>query len=336
MAKYVIPHPVLETRDPSTSDDVDAGRVKGQLWVNQSSSPLKTFICLDDTTGSAQWFPIILVNELIGRNSSGQYDFKQNLTVSANLLVTGDLQVEGSQTVLNSTDLEIEDNEIILNSDNNALAVGGLRIKRGGGLPDAIGYFDEATDQWMFGVDGSVYSVDQSNMDSRYDGRYLRRDQSTTPTVNESFDLGSTSAKWNNVYATNFIGTALEAKYADLAEKYTINDENAIPGTVISVSLEDEYEGEVCNVDCCDKVIGVISTKPGMILNSDYPGRDICIKGRTPVRIIGIIEKGDIIVSAGNGCARVIATSSEKIDRIGIALESSDDLDEKLVECTIL
>lgn len=62
------------------------------------------------------------------------------------VLITGDLQVQGTTTTVESTDLSIEDNIILLNrgeqGDGITLQTGGIRINRGT-LADAFFLFDE-------------------------------------------------------------------------------------------------------------------------------------------------------------------------------------------------
>ena len=55
---------------------------------------------------------------------------------------------------------------------------------------------------------------------------------SVIPGLNNVYTLGTSTAKWNTVYATTFSGTATTAQYADLAENY-VADKNYEPGTVI-------------------------------------------------------------------------------------------------------
>lgn len=127
---------------------------------------------------------------------------------------------------------------------------------------------------------------------------------------------------------------ATGARYSDLAEKYKTLDEY-IPGTVVSMSDLDDVEAEICEEDCSPYVLGVISTDPGFKMNSEGEGQFIALTGRVPTRIIGPVKKKDILVSAGNGCARAIKDPSEMICKIGYAIETNLDAEEKLVECVI-
>ena len=120
-------------------------------------------------------------------------------------------------------------------------------------------------------------------------------------------------------------GTALTAKYADLAEKYTTGEEYPI-GTVMTICNHLEHES--CAADVTDFVIGVISEKPAYLMNEESSGQAIGLKGRLPLRTEGAVEKGKPLFVSKPG----IASQSGIGAIVGIALESSDDTEEKLIE----
>jgi hypothetical protein len=69
------------------------------------------------------------------------------------------------------------------------------------------------------------------------------------------------------------------------------------------------------------------------VLESEFTV-DLALAGRVPVKVQGPIRKGDMLVSAGNGCAR--AESDPKLGSvIGKALENFDG-DEGTIEVLIL
>jgi len=194
---------------------------------------------------------------------------------------------------------------------------------------------------------------------------------SLIPGADATFNLGSGSATWANVYATSFVGeatkantlrvgtnfrsastsanpdtvavrdatgtiaanlfdgTATTARYADLAEKYSTGEELA-PGTVVCVCRHDDHEVEAAGRGCI--AIGVVSTQPAVMMNSDAEGQYIGLKGRLPVRVIGPVSKGDAVYVDENGCA---STAINGGSMVGIALESNHDEGEKLVECVL-
>ena len=126
-----------------------------------------------------------------------------------------------------------------------------------------------------------------------------------------------------------FVGTATEAEYADLAEKYTTAEE--LPnGTVVAVGKMPGHEVDSANRG--DIAIGVVSTDPALMMNSKADGQYIGLKGRLPVRVIGAVKKGDAVYVDDNGCA---STSINGGCIVGIALETISIEEEKLVECVL-
>lgn len=192
----------------------------------------------------------------------------------------------------------------------------------------------------------------------------LQTDGTTTETVT----LGSPTRLFSNVYATNFTGlaekasalvvggnnrngdtaatantvavrdasgdlranlfrgTALTAKFADLAEKYTTDKEYPV-GTAMAVGGEKEAR----SAKTSDLVIGVISEKPAYLMNDECDGQAIGLKGRVPVRVKGPVSKGQAVYAWDDGVCTTIASTG----LVGIALETNNSEDEKLVECVL-
>lgn len=161
----------------------------------------------------------------------------------------------------------------------------------------------------------------------------LLRDGSATmtgsqlPSANATISLGSGAYRFANVWAVTFQGTALQADYADLAERFEA-DNYYTPGTVLTLGGTAEVTLETD--DLSEDVFGVVSTRPGYMMNSkagtDETHPPIAVSGRVPVRVIGKVKKGDRLVSAGNGLAR--AGSKQEItpfNVIGRSLENKQD-----------
>ena len=129
--------------------------------------------------------------------------------------------------------------------------------------------------------------------------------------------------------ANLFKGTATAARYADLAEKYLTDAEYEV-GTVISVGGENEVTA--CNSG--DKAIGVISENPAFMMNTHLAGGQyVALKGRVPVKVVGAVSKGDRLVASHNGTAE---RSDSSADTFAIALETSSETSEKLIEAVVL
>lgn len=75
------------------------------------------------------------------------------LSVDNNLIVTGNLEVRGTTTTVDTTNLAIADNLIVLNSNHTGAPLGtlrsGLEIERGSATNAKLQY-NESTDQWEF------------------------------------------------------------------------------------------------------------------------------------------------------------------------------------------
>lgn len=130
------------------------------------------------------------------------------------------------------------------------------------------------------------------------------------------------------IYAVEFVGVASRARYADLAEKYSTCCE-LTPGTAVAVCTDADHD--VCPAKASDICIGVVSTDPAYMMNSDAEGQYIGLKGRLPVRVKGPVKKGQAVYAWEDGICGTIASTA----MVGVALETNDDEGEKLVECVL-
>jgi len=195
------------------------------------------------------------------------------------------------------------------------------------------------------------------------------------PIVDNTIDLGGSSLKFNEVYATSFKGIAdkalelrhgtsgddyryaseanvagtiavrdsdktitadifngiaSQARFADLAEKYTVEHIHPV-GTVMAVCEHEDHE--ICPCKLSGFPVGVISAEPAFLMNKDLEGgQAIALEGRVPVRVLGTVKKGDILYVDAHGCASTTYTGNPTV---GVALESSDTESEKLVEAIL-
>jgi hypothetical protein len=186
----------------------------------------------------------------------------------------------------------------------------------------------------------------------------------------ETVTLGTPTAPFNNVYANNFTGTAekatflvvsgsnksgsvaanadsvavrdasgdlranlfrgtaLSAKFADLAEKYSTPTE--LPaGTAVAVCRNEDHDVDTAGAG--QHCIGVVSTDPALKMNSEAEGQYIALKGRVPVRVSGPVSKGMAVYAWQDGVCTTIAATA----LVGIALETNNSEEEKLVECVL-
>ena len=132
-------------------------------------------------------------------------------------------------------------------------------------------------------------------------------------------------------------GSAINANYADVAERFAA-DAVLEPGTVVELGGTEEITQ--VSADLSENVFGVISTRAAYLMNSgagtNATHPPVAMTGRVPVRVTGIIRKGDRLVSAGNGLARA-ATAGEAtaFNVIGRALKDKLDADVGTVEAIV-
>ena len=176
-------------------------------------------------------------------------------------------------------------------------------------------------------VDDSIVSLGLGGS-----GGYTTFSANVQPSANVSYDLGSTTNWWNNIY-----GTAIHARYADVAERFEIDNPQP-PGTVVEIGGEKEITA--VGQELSENILGVISTRAAYLMNSgagtDITHPPIAVSGRVPVRVIGKVKKGDRLVSAGNGLARSGArTEISPWNVIGRALDSKTTSGEGIIEATV-
>ena len=116
-------------------------------------------------------------------------------------------------------------------------------------------------------------------------------------------NIGTATVGFNTVFAK-----ATSAQYADLAENYSADAVYA-PGTVLIFGGNNEVTISCVVADA--RVAGVISTNPAHLMNSTLEAEHVAavaLTGRVPTKVVGIIRKGDMMVTAGNGHAQACAT----------------------------
>ena len=134
----------------------------------------------------------------------------------------------------------------------------------------------------------------------------------------------------NNVLTT----TATAARYSDLAEYYTADQEYE-PGTVLVFGGSAETTTTTVFGD--SRVAGVVSTAPGFYMNSELEGTRACIalQGRVPCKVVGRVKKGDMLTTSAvpGHAARAIDPKVGTI--IGKALQDKDTLEAGVIEVAV-
>jgi len=251
--------------------------------------------------------------------------------------VNGDITVDGEQFIVNTTTLSVEDNIIELNrnisTNSQVPTFSGLKVNRG--------ETSSATEQDVFWVwdesaidDGSSLTNSPGSAGGCWTALRGTTDNDSGPSAISSQESSLVDIRCRVIYAT-----ATSAQYADIAERFAA-DAVMTPGAVVMFGGAQEITETA--EELSDKVFGVVSTQPAYMMNSGAGNNDshpfVAMTGRTPVRVTGIVNKGDRLVSSSvKGTARAARTgeSINPFHVIGRALESKSDAGIGLVNCFV-
>ena len=242
-------------------------------------------------------------------------------------LRVGDITVDGTNTVLNTTTLSVEDNIIELNrniSSNSGMPnYTGLKVNRGN--------TSSATEQDLFWVWDETFADDGTTIHGNAGGAW---------TAFKSTDVGGTEMSAPtlvDIRANVVHATSTTAMYADLAERYEADCQTEVGDVVI---LGGDAEITKCNDELSDAVFGVISESPAFLMNAGAGNNDshpmVALQGRVLVKVKGMGKAGDRIVSAGNGEARVAEIDEcTTFNSLGRLIKHKYNEETALTECVI-
>jgi hypothetical protein len=241
-------------------------------------------------------------------------------------LTVGNLTVDGTSTIINTSTLSVEDNIIELNRNisNNAgmPSYTGLKVNRG--------ETSSATEQDLYWVWDETFADDGSTTYGNAGGAWTAFKSAATDTEMEAPTLVDIRA--NIVHATT-----TSAMYADLAERYEADCDTEAGDVVI---LGGKAEITKCNDELSDAVFGIISESPAFLMNSQAGNNDshpmVALKGRVMVKLQGTGQAGDRVVSAGNGEARVAKIDEcTTFNTLGRLIKDKYNEQTALTECVI-
>lgn len=255
----------------------------------------------------------------ISGNSISTGGASTTLNLGYNVIIPGNLNVQGTTVTVNSNTVTI--NDLFINVANNAST---SALANGGGIGvGPVGseyaslYYVAVTDSWNMdaplNVAGNIsapsFNWANGSPVISSTGALSVSTISASGNITSNANVNAVGATFSgNVTAAYFNGTATSAQYADLAENY-LADAKYLPGTVVSFGGPKEVTVSITNMDAL--VAGVVSTSPAYTMNSGLTGdytTPIALMGRVPCRVTGTVTRGAMMVSNGDGTARAEAT----------------------------
>lgn len=342
-----------------------ANPLAGQLWFDTNSNSLK--VCpTDGETNALAWLTLtstssggtttfgsvtvtgnLQANNLSAVNSvtanAGSFSY---MTISANAniadanittanigtlrtttITTGAAGTAGSLTGTWTVNGSVGGNALVLN--------GNLYIANAG-----AGFYGIKTDNYMY-ANGSPISFagtySNSNVASYmpvYNGNILANVvQGLTLTTGANTTAGNITGNW-----TLTSGSRFNATYADLAERFAADDVYDA-GTV--VELGGDKEITAVQYELSEDVFGVISDSAAYLMNAaagdDKTHPPVAVSGRVRVKVTGVVNKGERLVSAGDGIARAAKFGeANAFNTIGRALEDKKSSGIGTVEAIVI
>jgi len=141
--------------------------------------------------------------------------------------------------------------------------------------------------------------------------------------------------------AGGFETNAKQAQYADVAERYQADGEYE-PGTLLVFGGDAEVTISTTAIN--KRIAGIVTTDPYCVMNSPKDRRDdptfpaMALLGRVPAKVIGEVQKGDLMVSsdtAGHACAWTEEGSPPAGSIVGKAVQDKTSAEAGVIEVAV-
>lgn len=304
----------LDNKDTANTTGISLGAPSGF-----TSSALSTIVLVANGTEAikinsteSQFFGNIKV-------TSGGTDKFSVASTNGNTAISGTLGVGGNFAVAT--------NRFTVASASGNTAIAGTLDVTG-----TLGVTGIATLSSDLNVDGNTRLGDTGTDTVTFTARAA---SDLIPSTNNARSLGSGALKWNTVYATTFDGTALTARYADLAENYQADAEYE-PGTVLVFGGTAEVT--ITTIKDDHRVAGIVSTNPAYLMNNSLQGDGVvavALQGRVPCKVLGKVRKGDLLVSSAIPGYAMVGLTPSVGTVIGKALENKDSEGKGIIEAVV-
>ena len=315
----------------TTTGNVSGGTINGTSVVSTGAVSGTTITGTGDISTSAQ-FVLTGAGKGIVFEGATADDFEATLKVAgpsadvvvtipslganANLVTTGDTGTVSSTMITNGT---------ILNED---IADTQIRAAKLNLASDTL-IVDTLTANTITGTASVAQLVSLTSNDTTNETVFLTFADGATGNQGLETDANLTYNPSSNLLST----TATAAQYADLAEKYT-SDQEYVPGTIVMFGGDAEV---TISEDRTKKVAGVVSTHPAYLMNSHLEGTsvEVALQGRVPCKVEGTIHKGDMIVAGSTPGVGIAHNDPQLGQVIGKALENYNSTETGMIEVAV-
>jgi hypothetical protein len=192
------------------------------------------------------------------------------------------------------------------------------------GLGAGGGFAESAADVIIAVTNGVVRTVTNNS------GLEVIGSLTTTDiTTGGSATAGTITGNWSLT-----VGSRFEATYADIAEYYEADKQYEV-GTVLVFGGDKEVTESTEHRTT--RIAGVVSDNAAFTMNQDCPGIAVCIGlvGRIPVKVIGQVRKGDMLVASAIPGYAIVDNNPTVGTVLGRAIGEKTDSDKGVVEVLV-
>jgi len=341
-----------------------ANPLQGQLWYNTNANTL--YVCPADGTANANAWLALTSTSGGGTTTFGAVTITGNLTANNSTITNGitadtitvrlatvtDLATIANANVTTANIGTTNTTTISAGSQSTNGTLTGVWTANGSGTANSVA----GTSMWITGGNlvitggaslgirtdnyyyangtpisfagtynnGNVFDyLTGSNAVSRFGGAIA---VSSITTANITTGASGTAGQLTGNFTLSS-GSRLNATYADLAERFEA-DASYDAGTV--VELGGSKEITAVQYELSEDVFGVISDTAAYLMNSAAGSNDthppVAMTGRVQVKVMGVVKKGDRLVSAGKGIARAAKKGeANAFNTIGRSLANKTD-----------
>jgi len=264
------------------------------------------------------------------------------------IITTGDLAITTGNVAITTGDINVTAGGLNLTEGNVAITTGDINVTAGGlnltegNVAITTGDLDVGTgnlniNNGQIYISANIIPIENNTSILGASDKYLNVIYTNdievlgniTPLDDQTpGDLGALNNPFNDIYASFFRGTAIQAQYADLAENY-ISDKKYTVGTVVIFGGEKEVTISKKKND--KRVAGIISSKPALLMNKNLKEKHtlpIAFQGKVLCKVIGKVKKGDILVTSNTKGYAIVNNNPKPGTILGKSLQNKKNKDK--------
>ena len=218
------------TANPTTADDFNAGYAPGSLWLNSANG--RGFLCVTNTINNAVWAEVAAISP----NNRITAEVSNTVDIGSSVYQFKDIYIDGTGYIdaISGDTINLTSNASV----GGNLTLTGNYVGSGNLTNTGTGYFgDNVTTNADLAVNGTLNAAGDVNLGNAPTDTVTfisRVDSSVIPSANATYNLGSTTNEWQNLFID---GTAeIDQLNADSVDINSGNIDNTVIGATTAVA----------------------------------------------------------------------------------------------------